>query len=209
MALRNTGIKQLLAAGALVLVLAGGVNAQTYISPLGNFSVPVPKGIGQRVQPQNDNDGGIVAFHDDFGGYRSIFYLRLSPHSLELQKDPEAHRANLERFLNEFAMEWLFRPASPTASVLHSEHTRFGEESAYFAILSLPEGSTMFDVKANKRHNTKRGLMIFTRGQFIYMVGSGENPSVLELGNPEKPLDKLIESEREKLASFASTIVFK
>lgn len=209
MAFRRIGINKLLAVIVLALGLASAAHAQMYTSPLDNFSVPVPKGIGQRVQPQNDNDGGIVAFHDDFGGYRSIFYLRLSPRSIELQKDPEAHRANLEKFFNEYAMTWLFKPASPTASVLHSEHTRFGEESAYFAIVNLPEGSTMFDVKAKKRHNTKRGMMVFVRGQFIYMVGSGENPSVLELGSSEKPLDKLIEAERAKLISFASTIGFK
>ncbi len=209
MAFRRIGINKLLAVIVLALGLVSAAHAQMYTSPLDNFSVPVPKGIGQRVQPQNDNDGGIVAFHDDFGGYRSIFYLRLSPRSIELQKDPEAHRANLEKFFNEYAMTWLFKPASPTASVLHSEHTRFGEENAYFAIVNLPEGSTMFDVKAKKRHNTKRGMMVFARGQFIYMVGSGENPSVLELGSSEKPLDKLIEAERAKLISFASTIGFK
>lgn len=209
MAFRRIGINEFLAVIALALVFTGAAHAEVYTSPLDNFSVPVPKGIGQRVQPQNDNDGGIVAFHDDFGGYRSIFYLRLSPRSIELQKDPDAHRANLEKFFNEYAMTWLFKPASPTASVLHSEHTRFGEESAYFAVVNLPEGSTMFDVKAKKRHNTKRGMMVFTRGRFIYMVGSGENPSVLELGNSEKPLEKLIETERVKLMSFASTISFK
>jgi hypothetical protein len=209
MAHRCIGIREFPAVIALALALTGSAQAQIYTSPLDNFTVPVPKGVGQRVQPQNDNDGGIVAFHDDFGGYRSIFYLRLSPSSIELQKDPEAHRANLEKFFNEYAMTWLFKPASPSASVLHSEHTRFGEESAYFAIVNLPESSTMFDVKAKKRHNTKRGMMVFERGRFIYMVGSGENPSVLELGNGEKPLEKLIEAERAKLASFASTISFK
>ena len=209
MALRHIGFREFAAVIALALVLTNPALAQTYTSPLDNFSVPVPKGIGQRVQPQNDKDGGIVAFHDDFGGYRSIFYLRLSPRSIELQKDPEAHRANLEKFFNEYAMTWLFKPASPAASVLHSEHIQFGEASAYFAIVNLPEGSTMFDVKINKRHNTRRGMIVFARGPFLYMIGSGENPSVLELDNPEQPLERLVEAERAKLTSFASTISFK
>lgn len=209
MVFRRFAVEEFLAVIAWSLLLTSTSHAQTYNSPLNNFSVPVPKGIGQRVQPQNDNDGGIVAFHDDFGVYRSIFYLRLSQRSIELQKNPEAHRANLEKFFNEYAMTWLFKPASPNVSVLHSEHTRIGEESAYFAIINLPEGSTMFDVKAKKRHNTKRGMIVFTRDRFIYMVGSGENPSVLELGNAESPLDKLIEAERAKLMLFASTISFK
>jgi len=209
MELRRIGIREVAAVIALALVLTDSAQAQTYTSPLDNFSVPVPTGIGQRIQPQNDKDGGIVAFHDDFGGYRSIFYLRLSPRSIELQKNPEAHRANLERFFNEYAMTWLFKPASPAASVLHSEHTKFGQESAYFAIVNLPEGSTMFDVKVQKRHDTKRAMIVFASGRFIYMVGSGENPSVLELDNPEQPLEKLVEAERAKLTSFATTISFK
>lgn len=209
MALRRMGIREFAAVIVLALMLTGPAQAQIYTSPLDNFSVTIPKGVGQRVQDQNDNDGGIVAFHDDFGGYRSIFYLRLSPPSLDLQKDPIAHRENLEKFFNEYAMTWLFKPASPTVSVLHSEYTKIGEEGAYFAIISLPEGSTMFDVKANKRHNTKRGMLVFTRGGFIYMIGSGENPSVLELGSTEKPLEKIMETERTRLTSFVSTIDFK
>lgn len=209
MALRGIGIREFAAVIVLALVLNGSARAETYTSPLDNFTVPVPKGIGSNVQPENDKDGGIVAFHDDFGGYRSIFYIRLSPRSIELQKDPEAHRENLEKFFNEYAMTWLFKPASPGASVLHSEQTQFGEASAYFAIVNLPEGSTMFDARAEKRHDTKRGMLVFARGGFLYMVGSGENPSVLELGDPERPIEKLVEAERAKLTSFASTISFK
>lgn len=209
MALRKAGIREFAAVIALACVLTSPVQAQTYTSPLGNFSVPIPKGVGQRVQPQNDNNGGIVAFHDDFGNYRSVFYLRLSPRSIALQKDPEAHRANLEKFFTEYAMRWLFKPASPGAEVLHSEHTEFGEYRAYFVIVDLPEGSTLFDAKLNKRLDTRRGMIVLARGHFIYMLGSGENPSALELNDPKQPIEKVVEAERVKLTSFASTISFK
>lgn len=183
--------------------------AQTYASPLGNFSVPVPGGIGRRTQHQNDNDAGIVAFHDDFGGYRAIFYIRMSPRALALQNDPEAQRADLASFLDDYAMKYLFTPASPAASVLHREDSKSGEDNVHYAIVSLPESSTMFDMKNKKRYDTRRGVMIFARGAFIYMLSSGENPSVLELGSPEKPLQALVDSEKKKLQAFASTISFK
>ncbi|MFC1536453.1 hypothetical protein ACFL48_01400 [Pseudomonadota bacterium] len=180
-----------------------------YISPLDNFSVPIPKGAGQRVQDKNDENGGMVSFHDDFGSLRSIFYIRLSPKTLKIQNDPEKQRANLKGFLNEYAMRWLIRPNSPDASILHQEHLKMDNHNAYFALISIPSGSTMFDAKANKRYDTKRGALIFVRGKFLYMLSSGENPSVFDLGDPSKPLDKLLEQEKRKLLSFRSEAIFK
>lgn len=208
-------IKQraVLAVIALLFYFCSPVQAQppgqSYLSPLDNFSLPIPIGVGQRVLDENDNNGGKVAFHDDFGNYKSIFYLRLSPRSLELQNDPETHRVNLERFFNEYAMRWFFKPESLNVSVLHSEHTRIGEDSAYFVIVNLPKGSTLYDAKARKRCDTKRGMLVFTKGLYIYMLGSGESPSVPELGGLEPSLEMLVEREKSRLNSFASTITFK
>ncbi len=112
-------------------------------------------------------------------------------------------------FLNNLAMPSMFQRSSPRASVLHREHLDAVDFNAYFAIVEIPQGSTMFDVTANQRYNTKRGLLIFVQGEFIFMLSSGENPSVSELGQPAKPLDKLVEYEKERLLSFRSTIVFK
>lgn len=187
----------------------GRVSGGTYTSPLGNFTVPVPQGIGTRTQDQFDGYSGIVSFHDDFGSLKSIFYLRLGEAALKIQNDPEKQRANLKRFLSDYAIPELFRPASPRANVLHGEHIKAGDHNAYFAIVDLPEGSTMFDAKAKKRHDTKRGVLIFVRGAFIYMLSTGENPGVFDLTQPAKPLNKLLESEKKRLVSLRSTITFK
>ena len=207
---RDIGLIAIVVLGFLLCTPAQAqAERQTYTSPLGNFSVKDPGGVGLRIQQENDDDGGIIAFHDDFGNYRSIFYLRLSPRSLELQNNPEAHRDNLEKFFREYAMTWLFQPASPTASVTYQEHSEFGEESAFFAIVDLPGASTMFNLKTQRPYDTKRGMLVFTRGQFIYMLGSGENPSVLELGEAAESLEELRSNERANLLSFAATIDFR
>ena len=197
-------------AAALALVGAQAQSAgKSFDSPLGNFSVPAPAGMGARTQHQGDKDGGIVAFHDDFGSYRSVFYLRLSPRSLELRADEQSHRRNLEEFFKIYAMERLFIPAAPGASQLHGEHLMFGKESAYFALVNLPLGSTMFNARANKRFDTRRGMLVFAFGNFIYMVGSGENPSVMQLGAPVPALEQLVQAERDKALAFAAGMVFK
>ncbi|MDX8412110.1 MAG: hypothetical protein R8K46_09630 [Mariprofundaceae bacterium] len=187
----------------------GQKSVEEYSSPLDNFSVPIPEGVGRRVQDENDKDGGSVSFHDDFGNLKSIFYIRLSPETLKIQNDPEKQRANLKSFLNDFAMSRLFMPISPNASILYQEPTHLGEDNAYFAIVDIPGGSTMFDVKAKKGYDTKRGLFIFVRGKFIYMLSSGENPKVFDLGGVPKSLDKLMEQEKGSLLSFSSEITFK
>lgn len=201
---------------AAILLFLGGcattrgqISDGRYFSPLGNFSVPIPGGIGLRVQDEGATDGGGVAFHDDFGNLKSIFYLQLSPETLRTQNDPIKQRAILVSFLDDFAMPNLFKPVSPGANILHREHLSVGDYNAYFAIVEIPGGSTMFDVRANKGFDTKRGLLIFVKGGFMYMLSSGENPSVLELGQPAKPLDKLVEYEKESLLSFRSRIIFK
>ena len=205
--------RAILAGIALLFYFCSPVQAQppsqSYLSPLDNFSLPIPLGVGQRVQDENDNNGGKVAFHDDFGNYKSIFYLRLSPRSLELQSDPEAHRANLERFFNEYAMRWFFKQAFSNASVLHGEYTKVGGDSAYFVLVNLPKGSTLYDTKARKRCDTKRGMLVFTKGLYIYMLGSGESPFAPELNGSEPSLELLVEREKNRLNSFASTITFK
>lgn len=188
---------------------SGQIADGRYFSPSNNFSVPIPDGLGLRVQEESTTEGGGVAFHDDLGNLKSIFYLRLSPETLKTQNDSIKQRAILVSFLDDFAMPNLFKPVSPGANILHREHLNVGDYNAYFAIVEIPGGSTMFDVGANKKLDTRRGLLIFVNGRFMYMLSSGENPSVLELGQPDKPLDKLVEYEKESLLSFRSRIIFK
>jgi hypothetical protein len=212
---KNATVITLVSFAALSLFLGGCATTRgqiadgRYLSPLSNFSVPIPDGLGLRVQEEGTTEGGGVAFHDDLGNLKSIFCLHLSPETLKAQNDPIKQRAILVSFLNDFAMPILFEPVSPRANVLHREHLDAGDFNAYFAIVEIPGGSTMFDVKANKRYDTKRGLLIFVKGEFMYMLSSGENPSVLELGQPAKPLDRLVEYEKESLLSFRSRIIFK
>jgi len=212
---KNAIIFALVPFAAFVLLLSGGAATREhgedgrYFSPLGNFSVPIPDGPGLRVQEQDTTDSGSVAFHDDLGNFKGIFYLNLSPETPKAENDPIQQRVILVSFLNDFAIPNLFKAAYPRASILHREHLDTGDFNAYFAVVEIPEGSTMADVKANKRYDTRRGLLIFVEGEFIYMLSSGENPSVPELGEPAKPLDKLVEHEKERLLSFRSTIVFK
>lgn len=213
--MKNATAISLVSFATLSLFLAGCATTREYgadgrySSPLNNFSLLIPDGPGMIFQEAGDAEGGAVTFHDDLGNFKGIFYLNLPPETPKAENDPIQQRVILVSFLNDFAMPNMFKAAYPRASILHREHLDTGDFNAYFAVVEIPEGSTMADVKANKRYDTRRGLLIFVEGEFIYMLSSGENPSVPELGEPAKPLDKLVEHEKERLLSFRSTIVFK
>lgn len=209
-------VKHMVARGAKTssevrVVASGGESeARKYVSPLGNFSAEFPKmGPGVRIQDPYDKDSGWVSVHDDIGNLRSIMYLRLSAEQMKALASAETRRPALEAFLTAYIMPEQIKRASPKATVQHTEHVNLGNDSALFAVVDIPEGSTMFDVRANRRYNTKRGLLIFNKGDFMYMLSSGENPAAPNLVTITTPLDVMIEIEKYKLQAFLSRIEFK
>ncbi len=209
-------VKHLVSRGARAssevrLVASGGESeGRKYVSPLGNFSAEFPKmGPGVRIQDPHDKDSGWVSIHDDIGNLRSIMYLRLSAEAMKALASAETRRPALEAFLTAYIMPEQIKRASPKATVQHTEHVNFGIDGALVAVVDMPEGSTMFDVRANRRFDTKRGLLIFNKGDFMYMLSSGENPAAPHLVTRMTPLDVLIEIEKYKLQAFLSRIEFK
>lgn len=184
----------------------GTISGGRYQSPLNNFTIALPTGMGLKIQDQNDNDGGRVSFHDDFGNLLAITYLRLPAHSEATFKESEKRDTAYSSFLKTYALPSLFSRASQVARLVSEEFLGEGENRLYFAVVSIPEGSVLLDLKQNKRFDSVRGLIIFDKHGFIYMV---EN----EMHNVFRDLSgltpKQLESSQSTLRRVKDSMVFK
>lgn len=186
----------------------GTVSGGMYQSPLNNFSVTLPNWGGLRIQDQNDNEGGRVSFHDDFGNLLAITYLRLPANSESTFKDNDKRDAAYSSFLKTYAVPSLFNRASQGARIVHEEFMGEGENRAYFAVVSLPEGSALVDLKQNKRFDSVRGVFIFDKRGFMYMIESEMN-NVFSKVNPSSLTPKQLESSQSTLKRVKDSMVFK
>jgi len=179
-----------------------------YISPLKNFTVSIPQWNGLQIQDGHDKNGGRVSFHDDFGNLQSITYLRL-PQKLiaKMLNNPALRDKSYSGFLHNFAMPNLYRPASPESKVIHEEFIGLGDKRAYFAVVQIPEASIMVDVKNNKRMDSVRGVLVFEKRGFVYMLGDEMN-SVFNQATGLKLNAKKLKMEQENLNRIKESIIF-
>jgi hypothetical protein len=126
--------------------------------------------MGLKIEDQNDDDGGRVSFHGVFGDVRAITYVRLPAASNALLGDPGKRDQAYRGFLVEYAMPNLFRRASPQSRVVQEEFLYEGDSRAYFAVVSIPEGSVLVDMQKGKRLDSTRGLLIFGKNGYMYML---------------------------------------
>ena len=191
--------------------VSGGV----YQSPLKNFTVVIPiVGPGLKIQDRNDNKGGRVSFLNDFGSIVAITYSRL-PNDLEPElKDNKKRDAVYSGFLKTVVVPRLFSRVSPDARVVHEEFRDDDDNRAFFSVVSLPGGSVFVDEKQNKRLDSIRGLLIFHKGDFIYMLENemGLTNIFVNKVNPPSmaPLTpKQLEMTQSTLNQIKGTMVFK
>ena len=73
----------------------------------------------------------------------------------------------------------------------------------YFAIVRIPEGSTLEDVGTGKRLDSTRALLIFPRGGYVYMLGYASGLT------GDDSVEAFAIEARKSLDGFRSTIVFR
>jgi hypothetical protein len=191
-------------------VVAGGtkgkVKNHVYYSPENNFNVPVGRGMfgAMKIDDSYDKSGvGAVSFHDDFGSNTGIHYMRIPPEALA-KFDAAAHPDQLlSDWLNNAAMPGWFRHASPDSKVLHETAANFENMEVLLAEVEIPGGSAMvvMDKGGNRRLDSRRGLIIFRRGKYIYML-TDEQQTVI--GSMNSKREKTPKEEAPKdWATFA------
>ncbi|MBW4455918.1 MAG: hypothetical protein KME55_26275 [Nostoc indistinguendum CM1-VF10] len=178
---------------------------QTYQSPLGNFTVPIPVDPqqGGRIQSQE----GVVGFSDDIGTLLRIDYY---PFPLEQLEELEAigQEEYLQTILvNKYVPQAIFANV-PDASVEYTEYLEDTLRGAYYVLIDMPKGSTISKQENNgtaMRLDAYRGLLTFINGEFLYIVSSqhsfinGETPDSVE---------EEAEDIKESILEFVETIEF-
>lgn len=186
----------------------GRISGGNYHAPLSNFVMPLPKGVGLRIQDNYDKDGGMVSFHDDFGNNQGVTYLRLPANADSVHADPTKRDAAYRGFVHDYAMPSLFRPVSSQSKVVAEEFLGAGPERAYFAVVVIPEGSTLMDLKTKKRLDSFRGVLVFDEKGFMYMLSS-EMSSVFEKTDPSSMDDKRLKAAQNTLQHMRKAISFQ
>ena len=190
--------------------LKGTVSGDRYQSPINNFTIEIPNFFDMKIQDEYHKEqklGRVSFIAGMYGVLWAITYQQLPANFETTFKDNEKRDSVYSSFLKSFAIPSLFSPVSQDTRILHEEFLGEDENRSYFAAIFIPEGSTMFELKQNKRLDSLRGLLIFEKRGFIYMVeqesGSlgGWDPSFLTSDE--------IESSQTILKRIIDGMVFK
>ncbi|MFB2938183.1 hypothetical protein ACE1B6_23295 [Aerosakkonemataceae cyanobacterium BLCC-F154] len=182
------------------------VTFEYYDAPKGNFAVPVPIELekGGQIASQSDN----VTFTDDFGTFLRIDYWQANDVEAEAEKIANLGKERyLQAILNEYLSQAIFA-ISPNAKVVYEEYLADLIFGAYFAIVDLPQGSTMTVSLNNQppaRLNAYRGIVSFDVDDYMYVVSCQR--SFLYEEKPGKIEDEA-EELKDQIYEFIDTIEF-
>ena len=191
---------------------AGKVENGVYVSPLNNFTVPIPDWRGLKIQDRSEDDFAIVSFLDrsDFPApLQSVVTLRLPADAEQIFLDPSKRDAALQSFLTGFVMPHLFQNVAPGSIITHRELLDDGDRRFYFAVANIPEGHTfLHNPNKGKQDDSVSGLLIFQHKGFMYMV----RLELRSLSNPGLDATSLslkdLESARRSLLRIVNTMKF-
>lgn len=186
----------------------GTVGGGKYQSPLNNFTVALPNWTNLKIRDQSDDNSGSVSFLDDLGSLSAITYSRLPADSDATFKDNEKRYAAYRDYFKNVAMPTFSSRAVKGMRTVREELLDDGNNKVYFALIDLPEGSALVDSKKNRRFDAMKGLLIFDRNGFIYMV-EHEMSSVFGRVDPSTLTAQQLEPLQETLKRLKDSLTFK
>ncbi|MFB2897667.1 tellurite resistance TerB family protein [Aerosakkonemataceae cyanobacterium BLCC-F50] len=177
-----------------------------YDSPTGNFSVPVPVEIerGGKI----DSQPGVVTFSDDFGTLLRIDYWQADDVDAEAEKIENLGKESyLKAILDEYFSQSI-QTSIPNAKIIYQEYLADLNFGAYFAVVDLPQGSTMTVSHNNHppiRLNAYRGIVVFDMDDYMYVVSCQRN-----FLHDEEPgeIEDEAEELKDQLYEFVESIEF-
>ena len=189
--------------------LSGG----NYVSPLGNYTVPIPDWPGLVVQQYNDDDFTNVAFLDQGGLLPATMWgiasLRLAS---EIKADVDISEQRdivYQRFLEFFVLPHMLQNVAPKSALSHHAFVGADETRALFAVANIPEGHAFLrNPKKNKQDDSVNGLLVFHQGSFIYLIRA-EMKAITNPGiTPDSASDKDLEAARERMIKIRASIQY-
>ena len=201
-----------LTAGSAGARTKGKIKKGIYASPAGNFSVPLPEGLGLRVNDRYDPKEGIgaVSFHDDFGNQKGIHFMRIPADATKALDDPTTRKQALEGFLEQVALPTWFLPASKDTRILHQELIQHDGADAFIGLVSIPGGSTLSltDSSGTRRLDSTRGVLILYHEGYVYLLTAEVGGGAFSLSGESPSREAQIATAREVLPKFYATIRF-
>jgi len=195
-------IEEVIAAYSEVEGEESEVDGELYVSPEGNFSVPIP--VDEERGGRIDEEEGSVAFSDDFGVLLKIDYFPIAG-EVEETIESVGEEAYLKSFLDNFVSQAILTKIA-NSKLLHAEYLE--DEEAYFAVVDLPAGATM-SMQKNQGSVTRldayRGLMAFIADDFCYTVSCQR---IYQEGDELGSLESEVEGILNKIFEFIETIEF-
>lgn len=178
------------------------LDEELYVSPEGNFSVPLP--VDEQRGGKIDEQEGSVAFSDDFGVLLKIDYFPIAG-EVAAEIESVGEEAYLKSFLDNFISPAILDNL-PNSKLLHAEYLE--DEEAYFSVFDLPAGATL-SVQENDgpltRMDAYRGLMAFIADDFCYTVSCQR---IYQEGNELGSIESEAEGIMNNIFAFIETIEF-
>jgi hypothetical protein len=181
--------------------ISGSFVGGKYTSPTGDFTCEFPNRniAGDTLKDTFDQNSGRVVFFDDFGTLLSVDYIDNG--QLSVFGDPDEEKSYLEEALASL-MQSMFVPASPTSSISYKEFLNNKNQVILYAVINFPKGSTLADSKTGERLDALRGVFIFNKGKYLYMLNS-------QSGVFDPNDSSSIENLKKDLEEFYNTCEFK
>ena len=182
------------------------LNIEVYESPLRNFTVPIPVDVrdGARIYSQE----GSVSFSDDSG-----ILLRIDYYTLPSEQVIGIEAKGKEKYLRSILLD-KYVPQTiianlAAAKVNYKEYLAKFMEGAFFAIVDMPQGSTISRTSNNgksTRLDAYRGLISFINNHFFYVITSQH--TFFPEDNIRRNLAEEFKEIKEDIFDFLDSIEF-
>ena len=191
------------------MVLVAGARAQSagqvFKSPLKNFTVLVPDFVfGTKVVKQSDkNGGGLVLFWGKDGEWQRIDYFKIPEHS-PVPADSTERYAYFHKLLD---------------ALLHDHDARILTErgetldgimmlNALIVFTAESHLSVSHNGQPAKRLDSTRGILVFARETFIYILQDEVGAPIFNQGDEVPTTEQLGRRSDEYLPKFYRSITF-
>lgn len=197
----------LIIAGCAGVSIKGEVTEGRYHSPMNNFSIALPRLMGMKIEDQVDPPGGGVAFREITGLFWLVDYMRLPNGFASTFSSPEKLDDAYRMYVTDFALQADLK-YSPRSSIVKEGFIEASGSRGYFAIVNVPEGSRVVDGVTNKRLDSVKGLLVFEKNGFMYMLGCEMNYAG-HLTNASSLTTKQVEDAQATLKRMKESMIFR
>jgi hypothetical protein len=178
----------------------------TYKPPQGNYSTvfQIKRALGARLDEHQLQNSFETVLSDDFGGWKSIEFMRIGESELPIPADPETRKPYLDHDLKAL-IERRIAPVVPHAKILHQEYLQ-KDTPVLFAVLDLKGGSNM--MINGKPDDAIRGVYIVIQGAYSYVIATQYSTGVAPVYKKMSKKDITTELNRD-LTEFYDGIAFQ